>query len=333
MSLVAEGISLVGKTNAHVDGRVPVADPALDSCGKERVAYGDASASEIGFADVWPDVAARLRRLLSRRGVNVDHADDYLQEVAVRALSHHVAIVSADDLYRWCAVTCRNLTVDGYRRRRTTVELDDDIAAPGDLGELVETRERLRTAVAAVAALSESDRRVLFGETDPDRRLAARHAVQLHRLRRRLREKLECAAIPAFLVRRGLVSRGDALWPTVEATGALIAGVVLAFGALGLWDAEGPHPPPTRPPAETPASAEPPSAARVGAPSASSGGSGRGHAPDPAPSVVPDLPDQRVTFTAPVGASSGVETRDREVDEPLVCHSSNLLGSTFCTPL
>lgn len=70
------------------------------------------------LADVWPDVAARLTRVLRRRGVDAATAEDVVQETAVRVLRTGVPYADGDDLLRWASVVGWRLAVDTRRKDR-----------------------------------------------------------------------------------------------------------------------------------------------------------------------------------------------------------------------
>jgi DNA-directed RNA polymerase specialized sigma24 family protein len=141
------------------------------------------------LADVWPEVSTRLGKLLTSRGAARDVADDVVQEVAARALSHGIVFDDAADLMRWAVPVALNLLVDHARAAgRVTLGIDGYDTALADVADLVAHRDRLRQVLGAVARLSDADRAALAPEAEApaDRREAVKLAVRRHRARRRL---------------------------------------------------------------------------------------------------------------------------------------------------
>jgi DNA-directed RNA polymerase specialized sigma24 family protein len=185
------------------------------------------------FESVWPDVERRLRALLFRRGLDSPSADDIVQEVALRALAHHVTYASAADLLRWAAPVACNLHVDLVRHRARV--LDDPGAterpATVDVAREVAHRIELQRAFRGIAKLRPADREALIDAVAAEpvvprsRQEAVRLAVRRHRARNRLAvvlEQLAAWAAAARLLARPRRFAALALVPAAVAVPLLV---------------------------------------------------------------------------------------------------------------
>lgn len=75
------------------------------------------------YSEHCEEVFALLARRLGRQ-----RAEDAFQETFLRALRAYPGLRNGDFLRAWVLTIARNVAVDGYRRERPTVELDDEPA-------------------------------------------------------------------------------------------------------------------------------------------------------------------------------------------------------------
>lgn len=143
------------------------------------------------FDEHWPEVEARVRRVLAARGVAPSDREDLLQEVAARALASGVEFASAERFAAWAATVARNLHVQSFRRTEA-LKARMPLLARRPLDAEAELEARLDVAVAAafVTALSPGERQALLGDTDGVRQPSAFY-VQRHRLRQKLLQAME----------------------------------------------------------------------------------------------------------------------------------------------
>ncbi|HEU0131652.1 MAG TPA: sigma-70 family RNA polymerase sigma factor, partial [Mycobacteriales bacterium] len=142
------------------------------------------------FEEVWPEVSARLLRLLAGRGVEPGSREDIVQEVAVRALAHRVPFVDAPDLYRWAATAARNLHVDAVRSggRTTGDEALASVPDPADVAHAAERRVALGHVWHALAGMRPADREAILDGLGEERYARSSQAlVRRHRARASLR--------------------------------------------------------------------------------------------------------------------------------------------------
>lgn len=71
---------------------------------------------EQAFEEAWPAVERRLRDILRARNVPAADQEDYLQEVAARALTAQVEFHCAADLLPWASTVVRRLHIGSIRR-------------------------------------------------------------------------------------------------------------------------------------------------------------------------------------------------------------------------
>lgn len=309
-----------------------------DECQRSTRA-AEVSITGRALSSTWPHVAPSLRRLLMQRGVSKSDAEDIVQEVAVKVIHHEVPYSDGDDLYRWCSVVARRLSIGLARKRRVEV-LPDWFDAPGreDVERSVQARIQLAAVAKALAALPLQKRELVMssGVGDP-----SHLAVRRFRTRQRLRLVLDRVSVLVALV------VGHRVWRSMKSAGPAIGGAVavasVAVMSLGAPMSEGDATdpaqarpdlrraglvvPPPAPAPSTPESTE--AAARPAAPVAPA-------APAPhvrAASVVPDLPNSELRPASPAGQSTGVGTRDRMPEDRIVCIVDDPLLGTRCTPL
>ena len=117
-----------------------------------------------GHDPAFTAVVERYRGELSRyatRLVGESRAEDVVQQAFVNA---HGAMTSSDSdlqLRPWLYRIVHNAALNALRAARRTDELDERLAAAATVEHSVETRERLREALAAIAMLPEPQRDAL----------------------------------------------------------------------------------------------------------------------------------------------------------------------------
>lgn len=299
-----------------------------------------------GFESQWPEVEAKVRRVLAARGVPVDEREDVVQEVAARALASDIAFPSTDRFAAWASTVARRLHIESLRRNKrlqsrlhTMVDPygGGDCAGSGAQARSVEAviEARLDVAVATkfVAALSADERHALLGDTGGARQTSAFY-VQRHRLRRKLQRAIEgVGALWANLGRRFVLRgmrlpTGDGAAPVTHAT--FVLAPVAAACALVLGQVLGSHDPASvasrKPPAVAATAAAPsPGATSVPASSTAAAaahrdGPGR-DTPSPtgrAPQHASRWPEATVE-AGPPGQEVAVEVESRTGPQPLWC--------------
>jgi DNA-directed RNA polymerase specialized sigma24 family protein len=143
------------------------------------------------LGDAWPEVSARLGRMLARRGVDRALREDIVQEVAVRALAGRVAFEDAADLYGWAATVARNVLVDQVRRGGRTVDDSPLADMPDviDVGHEAERRVAFGKVLRALAMMRPEEREaILDGLFDDGPARSPRALVKRHRARAALRK-------------------------------------------------------------------------------------------------------------------------------------------------
>jgi DNA-directed RNA polymerase specialized sigma24 family protein len=149
-----------------------------------------ASVTAYRLGEVWPEVSARLDRMLASRGVDPVQRQDIAQEVALRALDKQVPFTDPGDLYRWAATTARNLHVDLLRTGGRTT--GDDalvvVADPSDVAHTAERRVALGHVWRALALMRPDQQEAILESLDEDRHArSSQLLVRRHRARATLR--------------------------------------------------------------------------------------------------------------------------------------------------
>ena len=279
------------------------------------------------FEAQWPDVEARLRRLLAARNVPPSEREDLVQEVAVRALASAVEFPSSDNFFAWASTVARHLCVDVLRGRALAQSRLSALAhSPRDVEAEVETRLDLAAAKAFVAKLSAQEREALLGETGGVRQPSSFY-VQRHRLRRKMQKAIDgLGSLWLGLWRRFRFTGGEAASQAAALVAPLAAACALNFG-LGQSHDPRPHVPAE--PAPLPA-ARATSHTHITPPSAPAthNGSATPHHPlttsPEKPQRAPDpdagriWPERRVEATA-ADEDVYVETEKKHGQQPLWC--------------
>lgn len=266
-----------------------------------------------------------------QRGVSKSHAEDIVQEVACKVIHHEVPYTDGDDLYRWCSVVARRMSIGLARKRRVEV-LPDSFDAPGleDVERSVQARIQLAAVARALAALPLRERELVMssGVGEP-----SHLAVRRFRTRQRLRLVVDRGRVLVALV------VGHRVWRSMKSAGPAVGGAFavasVALMSLGAPMSEGDATDPAQPDLRRAGLVVPAPTSAVST-AESSEASTRPAAPAPrvrAASVVPDLPDLELRPASPVGQSTGVGTRDRMPEDRIGCIVDNPILGTLCTPL
>ncbi|MEY2421961.1 MAG: hypothetical protein QOI95_2028 [Acidimicrobiaceae bacterium] len=191
---------------------------------------------------VWPEVAARLRSMLRRRGVRHHDIDEIVQETAARVISTGVRYDDADDLFRWASVVGGRLAID-LRRRGARLSEDElpDRADTVDVAMAAEHRVVLGAVRNRLPELSLRDQEVLLSsfhdEPAATRRESVRVAVARHRARNRLRVLLDGLAGSAIFV----WARRNRVWsaPVEAISYAVVPTAACLLITVGAWSGLG----------------------------------------------------------------------------------------------
>ena len=274
------------------------------------------------FEEAWGEAAPQLRALLRRRGVDVDLAEDAVQETATRAIERDVPFESVDHLLRWANVVAWRFVLNQWRGQRwlapgpvperPTVDAVDDQALD---------RYTLAEVAATMSKLSKSDQAALLDPLVPamSRTDATRFYVRRHRARARLAAMLHgLAGALAWLIHR--TTR-----PRTRAAVVAIAGPIVMVAMLSLphWGADGGQTPLREDPAN-PSGAQRASSSVPAPPTTPSAprGSGSGTTePDRRRGAIP-IP----IIGVPVNDDLGVRTRRPEPDDHLFCWQTIIAG-------
>jgi RNA polymerase sigma-70 factor (ECF subfamily) len=128
-------------------------------------------------------------------------ADEAAQEAIVRAWRHRDSCQNPEAPFGWLRRIAHNEAVRVVRRRPNELLVDEPPAAPGDTGETEEELENRLLMAGILGSLSSADQelaRLRYYEDLTCAKLAdhfgtneATVKVRLHRLRRRLRQRME----------------------------------------------------------------------------------------------------------------------------------------------
>ena len=155
-----------------------------------RVADGERGAFDPLFDAVWTPVRILCARLLAS-GADAD-ADDAAQEAIVRVFTRADEFDRARDGLTWilaiAAWECRTVRKRALRRAEIALP-DDDRAARDRPDDLVQRRELLAAAEAALGALSDADVATITAALDGDP--AARAGLAPATFRKRLERALD----------------------------------------------------------------------------------------------------------------------------------------------
>ena len=212
---------------------------------------------ERAFEEAWPTVERHLRDILRARHVPVTDHDDYLQEVAARALAAHVAFHCSADLLPWAATVMRRLHIGAMRRGARLQRIADlarDRHAP-DAASAVVAKLDLDRVVETLASWPAFDRDTVLGgrgaglaAAGPEGGTGAEYSgatyARRHRLRTKLLSAIDGLAGVLGIVRRFHLTHSPQLDQVASAmlTPAAIACVALIVplaGALHDWGGSG----------------------------------------------------------------------------------------------
>lgn len=271
----------------------------------------------IDLGTAWAGVSRDVLRGLLVRQVPRADAEDIVQEVAARALTHAPGFATTQDLVRWSWRVAWRLRIDALRRE---ARLDHgecpDVAGADDSARIVEGRLALGAALDGITRLSPADRHALFATAGPGatRQAAVRVAVRRHRARARL-IRLCGGALGAGAWFLAVLRR---LRPEVRLVAgaalplALIVALDLApFVSGGAGEVPAPTPSPVR------------WTSVPGASQRADGADAARHAERPGQSPVPAAPEggnARTIAAVPVGEAGDLRVdRDDRTDPPSLC--------------
>src|SRR5688500_12840947 len=122
---------------------------------------------QFAFEQAWPAVERSLRRVLRARHVPRDEWDDYLQEVAARALAAQVEFGCAADLLPWASTVLRRLHARQLQRAHRLNDAQSRVRVRGtpDVASTVIAKLDLDRVVEVVASWPPVDREALVPGT------------------------------------------------------------------------------------------------------------------------------------------------------------------------
>ena len=182
------------------------------------------------LGEAWPEVSAKLRRMLASRGVDPALNDDIVQEVAVRALDKQVPFTDPADLYRWAATTARHLHIDHLRCDGRTTHDDAlvTVADATDVAHTVERRVALGHVLRAMAGLRPGERAAILDSLEDREARTSQALVRRHRARATLRKAVGGAISAATLARLRLRTLSPAF--QAAAAAAVVAPALVVGG-------------------------------------------------------------------------------------------------------
>ena len=186
------------------------------------------------LGEAWPEVSARLRKMLASRGVDSSLNDDIVQEVAVRALDKRVPFTDPADLYRWAATTARHLHIDHLRSDGRTTYDDVLVGVPDtvDVAHAAERRVALGHVLRAMAGLRPGERAAILDSLEEREARSSQALVRRHRARATLRKAVGGVLGAAFAAKVRLRTVSPALRHAAAAavvTPALVVGAGTAI--------------------------------------------------------------------------------------------------------
>lgn len=144
------------------------------------------------FESQWPAVAARLDRMLARRGVRPERREDIVQETGLRLLGSWERVDASRPLWPFTVTIALNLLRDEARKgvnSEVPCEVPDR-SDGSDVESLGLARLEIRRAGLALSQMDPGQRDVLLEELKPSGLPAARSAAATKMLRMRARRKL-----------------------------------------------------------------------------------------------------------------------------------------------
>jgi len=179
------------------------------------MAISDCTSPTVEFSDIWPDLSARLGRVLGSRRVPSDVIDDLVQETGMR-LYRIWDRVDPSTVWALANTVALNLVRDEMRkqeiRQRESSELLDDRVSSFD--DEVSARLELKRVQKVLRTLPRVDQQILLAEWGErcEVTFASPAAMKMARMRarRRLRAALEKASgfLPLWKLRRGMFNSG-----------------------------------------------------------------------------------------------------------------------------
>ena len=149
----------------------------------------------------WATHAPELRGWLRHRLGNPAEADDLLQDLFIKALRQGERFCSVQNARAWLFEVARNTLADRLRVARATVELPDDLAAPANEADTVDTLTACLPRV--LSELTAEDREVITLcdlQGMPQAEFAAARGLtlsaaksRLQRARQRLKQRMTVA--------------------------------------------------------------------------------------------------------------------------------------------
>lgn len=144
------------------------------------------------FESQWPAVAARLDRMMARRGVPAHRREDIVQETGLRLLRSWDRVDAARPLWPFTVTIALNLMRDEARKglfSEVPCELPDH-KDDSDVESLGLARLEIRRAGLALSKMEPGQRNVLLAEVEPSAYQPAGSPAAVKMLRMRARRKL-----------------------------------------------------------------------------------------------------------------------------------------------
>lgn len=113
-------------------------------------------------ADVWPQLLADLRGFVGRRVADPEAAADIVQDSLAKLAAELRTSPPDGPVHAWVLRVARNAIVDHYRRRRTTSDAIDDLAADDDAANQRDRAGLLASFRAFVHALPPEQREAVL---------------------------------------------------------------------------------------------------------------------------------------------------------------------------
>jgi RNA polymerase sigma-70 factor (ECF subfamily) len=112
--------------------------------------------------DVWEQFNAQLRRFILARVDNIHNAEDILQDVFLKVVTHIHTLNDAARLQSWLYQTTRNVIIDHYRRRPTLHNIPKTLPEPEKDDDRLAMRKIASCLDSMIAQLPEPYRQALI---------------------------------------------------------------------------------------------------------------------------------------------------------------------------
>lgn len=112
--------------------------------------------------DIWNHFNAQLRRFIRARVADIHSAEDILQDVFLKVVTHIHTLNDSARLQSWLYQTTRNAIIDHYRRRTALHDIPESLPEPEIEDDRLAIREVASCLDGVIAQLPEPYRQALI---------------------------------------------------------------------------------------------------------------------------------------------------------------------------